>query len=138
MTARDTAPVTEDTAPGAASARALITVTAQNVPPERQAAVTAHIEGWLTRWLSTGVRLADSETGIDYTLTATSDHASYQGSEHGELRDQMIEVAEASESDTLFSSVLERAGWMQETEMDALFGLLHDIRSGDPGDDHDA
>lgn len=39
-------------------------------------------------------------------------------------------VAEASESDTLFSSVLERAGWMQEAEMDALFGLLNDIRSG--------
>lgn len=39
-------------------------------------------------------------------------------------------VAEASESDTLFSSVLERAGWMQESEMDALFGLLHSIRTG--------
>lgn len=37
-------------------------------------------------------------------------------------------AAEASESDTLFSSVLERAGWMTETEMDALFGLLHDMR----------
>jgi hypothetical protein len=44
---------------------------------------------------------------------------------------QWFEVAEASESDTLFSSVLERAGWMQETEMDALFGLLSDIRRGD-------
>jgi hypothetical protein len=39
-------------------------------------------------------------------------------------------AAEASESDTLFSTVLERAGWMQEIEMDALFGLLSDIRSG--------
>jgi hypothetical protein len=39
-------------------------------------------------------------------------------------------VAEASESDTLFSSVLERAGWMKESEMDALFGLLNEIRSG--------
>lgn len=39
-------------------------------------------------------------------------------------------VAEASESDTLFGGVLERAGWMSPTEMDALFGLLYDIRSG--------
>lgn len=39
-------------------------------------------------------------------------------------------AAEASESDTLFSNVLENAGWMQPTEMDALFGLLNDIRSG--------
>lgn len=44
---------------------------------------------------------------------------------------QWFQAAEASDSDTLFSSVLERAGWMQETEMDALFGLLSEIRSGD-------
>jgi hypothetical protein len=43
---------------------------------------------------------------------------------------QWFTVAEASESDTLFSTVLERAGWMQESEMDALFGLLNDIRGG--------
>ena len=41
-------------------------------------------------------------------------------------------AAEASESDTLFSATLERAGWMTEAEMDALFGLLNDIRSDDP------
>jgi hypothetical protein len=40
-----------------------------------------------------------------------------------------FQVAEASEADTLFSSVLERAGWMQPAEMDALFGLLNDMRS---------
>lgn len=45
-----------------------------------------------------------------------------------------FQAAEASESDTLFSSVLERAGWMKETEMDALFGLLNDIRSGNADD----
>lgn len=43
---------------------------------------------------------------------------------------QWFTAAEASEADTLFSSVLERAGWIQETEMDGLFGLLNDIRSG--------
>lgn len=41
-----------------------------------------------------------------------------------------FQAAEASEADTLFSSVLERAGWMQEAEMDALFALLSDIRGG--------
>lgn len=41
-----------------------------------------------------------------------------------------FQAAEASESDTLFSSVLERAGWMKPVEMDALFGLLNDIRGG--------
>lgn len=43
---------------------------------------------------------------------------------------QWFVAAEASEADTLFSAVLERAGWMREAEMDALFGLLNDIRSG--------
>jgi hypothetical protein len=44
-------------------------------------------------------------------------------------RDWMA-AAEAAEADTLFSAVLERAGWLGETEMDAVFGLLSDIRSG--------
>jgi hypothetical protein len=39
-------------------------------------------------------------------------------------------AAEASEADTLFSAVLERAGWMDRTEMNAVFDLLMDIRSG--------
>lgn len=45
---------------------------------------------------------------------------------------QWFEAAEASESDTLFSSVLERAGWMQQAEMDSLFALLNDIRASIP------
>lgn len=42
-----------------------------------------------------------------------------------------LTAAEASEADTLFSEVLRRAGWMVPEELDALFGLLHDIRGGD-------
>jgi hypothetical protein len=41
-----------------------------------------------------------------------------------------LATAEASEADTLFSEVLRRAGWMGGPELDALFGLLHDIRGG--------
>lgn len=41
-----------------------------------------------------------------------------------------LTAAEASEADTLFGAVLERSGWMQAAELDALFGLLKDIRGG--------
>jgi hypothetical protein len=41
-----------------------------------------------------------------------------------------LEAAEASDSDTLFSQVVERSGLLSEFDVDALFGLLHDIRSG--------
>lgn len=41
-----------------------------------------------------------------------------------------LQAAEASEADTIFGQVLERSGWMGEMELDALFGLLKDIRSG--------
>lgn len=57
--------------------------------------------------------------------------AMLQPDEAREMGRAWFQAAEASESDTLFSSVLERAGWMQEAEMDALFGLLHDIRGGE-------
>lgn len=40
-----------------------------------------------------------------------------------------LETAEASESDTLFSSVLERAGWLSPEDLDALFGLLAEMRA---------
>lgn len=39
-------------------------------------------------------------------------------------------AAEASEAATLFAQVLQRSGWMEHMELDALFGLLQDIRSG--------
>lgn len=41
-----------------------------------------------------------------------------------------LTAAETSDADTLFGGVLERAGWMTATELDALFGLLADIRGG--------
>lgn len=41
-----------------------------------------------------------------------------------------LAAAEASESDTLFSQVVERSGLLSEFDNDALFGLLSDIRSG--------
>jgi len=39
--------------------------------------------------------------------------------------------AEASEADTLFGAVLARSQWMTASELDALFGLLSDIRAGE-------
>lgn len=45
-----------------------------------------------------------------------------------------LQGAEAAEADTLFGAVIQRAGWMTEVELDALFGLLSDIRSGDTAD----
>ena len=41
-----------------------------------------------------------------------------------------LTAAEASEADTLFDGVIQRAGWMTDPELDALFGVLSDIRSG--------
>lgn len=40
-----------------------------------------------------------------------------------------LEAAEASEADDLFSSVL--AGWLDSVELDAVFSLLKDVRSGE-------
>jgi len=42
-----------------------------------------------------------------------------------------LTTAEAAEADTLFGRVLHRSGWMTEPELDALFGLLLDIRGGE-------
>jgi hypothetical protein len=39
-------------------------------------------------------------------------------------------AAEATESDSLFQTVLQRAGWLSDDDLDAVFGLLHDIRTG--------
>lgn len=41
-----------------------------------------------------------------------------------------LAAAEASEADTLFGTVLARAGWMTAPELDALFSLLVDTRAG--------
>lgn len=42
-----------------------------------------------------------------------------------------LTAAEASEADTLFGAVLARSRWMAPDELDALFGLLSDIRAGE-------
>ncbi|MFC6885314.1 MULTISPECIES: hypothetical protein [Actinomadura] len=43
-----------------------------------------------------------------------------------------LAAAEASEADTLFDRVLRRAGGLGDTELNALFDLLLDMRTGNP------
>lgn len=46
------------------------------------------------------------------------------------LGQDWLTAAEASDSDSLFGQVVERAGLLSELDVDALFGYLADIRSG--------
>lgn len=63
--------------------------------------------------VSRGQKTADLDTGEAVTMAG-----------------HWLTAAEASESDTLFGQVVERAGLLTEFDVDALFGLLTDIRGG--------